>query len=75
MPKRLAKKNIGSIPNGKFRCNADFANHSCIMNADELCEPTNECPTDCVCSGTVVDCKSKNMYDIPANFPVLTTEM
>lgn len=76
LPKRLAKKNIGTIPTSKFRCHlTGLNNQSLTQQDDELCEQINECPIKCVCKGTVVDCKGKNLTDIPANIPETTTEM
>jgi len=75
LPKRLAKKSIGSIPNAKFRCHGTHLNNSVITQSDELCLPAAECPTDCTCSGTVIDCKARNLYQLPSNLPEATTEM
>lgn len=69
MPKRLAKKTIGTIQTNKFRCHGN----NTIIN--DSCEPPTECPTECACTGTVVDCKGKNLFEIPINLPEITTEM
>jgi len=69
MPKRLAKKTIGTIQNNKFRCHGNNTIFS------DSCEPPTECPSECICTGTVVDCKGKNLYEIPINLPEITTEI
>jgi hypothetical protein len=71
MPKRLAKKSIGSLPNSRFRCH--------VMNASSLeennCGTTNECPKECSCQGGIVDCRAQNLNEIPFNIPEYATQM
>lgn len=69
-PKRLAKKNIGSMPNSKFRCNSNLTDLP-----EEFCGPVSECPKDCVCQGSVIDCRGQNFNDIPENIPEYATEL
>lgn len=71
MPKRLAKKSIGSIPTSKFRCNSTDDK----SETEEYCGPPSECPKDCVCQGTVVDCRGQNLVVIPNNIPEYATEL
>ena len=63
MPKRLAKKSIGAIPNSRFRC---YLNSS---KEDEICGPLVECPKECMCQGGVIDCRGQNLNEIPYNIP------
>jgi hypothetical protein len=63
-----ASLNLGA----NFAYEAESANNTII---NDSCEPPTECPTECVCTGTVVDCKGKNLFEIPMNLPEITTEM
>jgi hypothetical protein len=42
---------------------------------EEFCVTLNECPADCICHGTVVDCRNQNLQGIPFNIPSYTTEL
>lgn len=34
-----------------------------------------ECPADCSCDGTTVDCSGRNLKEIPRDIPLYTTEL
>jgi slit protein 2 len=72
MPKRLAKKSIGSIPNSKFKCNATTLSDYYL---EEFCITMSACPNECACQGTVVDCRGQGLTEIPANIPHYVTEL
>ena len=74
LPKRLAKKSIGTIANAKFRCGTnstlEHANDSC-----DLIEPTFECPKECTCENRIVNCSAKKLTEIPKNLPENAIEL
>ena len=74
MPKRLAKKSIGSIPNSRFRCFLN-ASRNGLDNGDDSCGAPLECPKECMCQGGVVDCRGQNLSEIPYNIPEYATQM
>ncbi|CAG5133477.1 unnamed protein product, partial [Candidula unifasciata] len=39
------------------------------------CIIDRECPTQCVCLGTTLDCSKRELLDIPADLPIYTTEL
>ena len=76
MPKRLAKKSIGSLPNSRFRCHQLVGNESRYDGFEENCGGSiDECPRECSCQGGVVDCRGQNLNEIPFNIPEYATQM
>ena len=78
MPKRLAKKSIGSLPNSRFRCHHHLVgNGSRDDGFEENCGggTIDECPRECSCQGGVVDCRGQNLNEIPYNIPEYATQM
>jgi slit protein 2 len=72
-PKRLAKKSIGSIPDKRFRCHSNVT----LFNeyaSNEYCGQS-ECPKECTCQGTIVDCRDKKLTSLPENVPAYTTQL
>lgn len=39
------------------------------------CEDDPSCPSECSCKGTIVDCSSKGLKEIPRELPLYTTEL
>lgn len=68
MPRRLAKKSIGQIPNSRFRC-------SMSHDFDQTCDHYDQCPKNCNCQGTIVDCRALGLENIPEDIPAKTTEL
>ncbi|RNA38415.1 Slit 2 [Brachionus plicatilis] len=68
MPRRLAKKSIGLIPNSRFRCSVN-------QNFDRTCDQFDKCPANCSCQGSIVDCRSQGLDHIPEDIPPSTTEL
>lgn len=68
MPRRLAKKSIGLIPNSRFRC-------SLSQNIDRTCDQLEQCPENCKCQGNIVDCRGLGLDHIPDNIPAKTVEL
>ncbi|XP_012937853.1 slit homolog 2 protein [Aplysia californica] len=71
-PRRVRKKKISLLRPEKFRCKGSEEFRT--KNAGN-CMIDRECPTDCVCTGTSVDCFQRGLEDIPAELPMYTTEL
>lgn len=69
-PKRVAKKKLASLDLDKFKCKGSeqfrtkFAGH---------CMVDEQCPTQCTCEGSVVNCAGRQLTEIPSNLPLYTT--
>ncbi len=70
LPKRLAKKSIGSISNTKFKCYP-----SRRFTSNEYCGQPVMCPRECNCFGSIVDCNGKQLVEIPRDIPEYATEL
>ncbi|XP_064466119.1 protein slit-like isoform X2 [Ornithodoros turicata] len=69
-PKRMHRRRISQMGEGKFKCAEEYRTRlagECIID--------RECPENCVCEGTIVDCSRKNLGDIPNDLPMFTTEL
>ncbi|PAV56282.1 hypothetical protein WR25_15709 isoform A [Diploscapter pachys] len=71
-PKRLARKRFAVLPPTKFRCKGSEI--FVTQRADE-CFIDYNCPAECNCDGTVVDCSNRNLDFIPPEIPRYTTEL
>ncbi|CAD6190609.1 unnamed protein product [Caenorhabditis auriculariae] len=71
-PKRIARKRIASLTLNKFRCKG--SEMFITQRADE-CFIDFECPTQCSCHGTVVECSGKDLEAIPAETPTYATHL
>ena len=46
----------------------------CVLSVFVLCIPLAAgCPTGCICSGTTVDCASRDLTEVPSGIPTDTT--
>ncbi|XP_067134486.1 protein slit-like isoform X2 [Centruroides vittatus] len=69
-PKRMHRKRINQMKDTKFKCGEDYRTKlagQCILDT--------ECPDNCYCEGTIVDCSKKHLKDIPTKIPMFTTEL
>eukprot|EP00096_Caligus_rogercresseyi_P013821 TRINITY_DN6421_c0_g1_i2.p1 TRINITY_DN6421_c0_g1~~TRINITY_DN6421_c0_g1_i2.p1 ORF type:complete len:1396 (-),score=344.95 TRINITY_DN6421_c0_g1_i2:865-5052(-) len=69
-PKRMHKKKLTSLKWEELSCaggedSSNFAH--CPLNVD--------CPQECFCEGSIVDCSRRQLKDIPANIPTSTTKL
>lgn len=69
-PKRVGKKKLATLELEKFKCKGSeqfrtkFAGH---------CMVDEQCPSQCTCEGSVVNCAGRQLTEIPANLPLYTT--
>ncbi|CAJ0947071.1 unnamed protein product, partial [Mesorhabditis belari] len=71
-PRRLAKKRLAAIPPTRFRCKG--SEMFVTAKAGE-CIIDHDCPDQCACSGTVVDCSNRGLTKLPDEIPQFTTEL
>ncbi|XP_023210446.1 protein slit-like [Centruroides sculpturatus] len=68
----MSNNQVSIIPNTleKYLCGEDYRTKlagQCILDT--------ECPDNCYCEGTIVDCSKKHLKDIPTKIPMFTTEL
>ncbi|KAK2182582.1 hypothetical protein NP493_346g01000, partial [Ridgeia piscesae] len=68
-PKHLRSTLIAELHDSDFTCTGGER-----MYPKECRVPTM-CPGQCVCTDSIVDCRSKGMTEIPLNIPEQTTEL
>uniref|UniRef100_H2YXG4 Uncharacterized protein n=1 Tax=Ciona savignyi TaxID=51511 RepID=H2YXG4_CIOSA len=73
-PRRLAGKKISSAKTRKMRCNGKNIIFSASGIAAE-CIPEAECPNQCRCDGSIVDCSRQALTAIPDNIPPYASEL
>ncbi|KAK3096058.1 hypothetical protein FSP39_022615 [Pinctada imbricata] len=71
-PRRMQRKKLTRARVSKFKCKG--AEKHRTKNAG-TCMIDVECPKECVCLGTVVDCSGRQLTTIPSNIPLYTTEL
>nr|XP_022340062.1 slit homolog 2 protein-like isoform X3 [Crassostrea virginica] len=71
-PGRMKRKKIATAKAGKFKCKGSEMHRT--QNAGQ-CVIDLECPKQCVCLGTVVDCSNRKLTQIPENIPIYTTKL
>ncbi|XP_071091195.1 protein slit-like isoform X2 [Haliotis cracherodii] len=69
-PRRMRRKKIGHVRATKFKCSEAHR----TKNAGN-CMIDRECPRECVCIGTTVDCSGRGLKYIPKELPMYTTEL
>ncbi|CAB3399989.1 unnamed protein product [Caenorhabditis bovis] len=71
-PRRLARKKFATLPLSKFRCKGSevFITHK----ADQ-CFIDFNCPSQCMCHGTTIECSDKGLETIPINIPHYATHL
>lgn len=69
-PRRMRRKKITRVKPQKYKC----AEIHRTINAG-TCMIDRECPRECVCTGTSVDCSTRALEAIPAAIPQYTTEL
>lgn len=70
-PRRMRRKKIGSIRDTKFKCKGTEQHRTKYGN----CVTNRDCPRDCDCSGTIVDCTGRSLTKIPETIPIYVTEL
>ncbi|XP_070212275.1 protein slit-like isoform X2 [Littorina saxatilis] len=71
-PRRMRRKKITRVKPQKYKCKGAEVHRT--INAG-TCMIDRECPRDCVCLGTSVDCSARGLTTIPAEIPQYTTEL
>ncbi|XP_041368487.1 slit homolog 2 protein-like isoform X2 [Gigantopelta aegis] len=71
-PRRMRRKKIGHVRIAKFKCKGAESHRT--KNAGN-CMIDRECPRQCVCIGTTVDCSGRSLKNIPKELPMYTTEL
>ncbi|XP_025093491.1 protein slit-like isoform X1 [Pomacea canaliculata] len=71
-PRRMRRKKITRVKPQKFKCKGAEVHRT--INAG-TCMIDRECPRDCVCIGTSVDCSGRGLDAIPKEVPMYTTEL
>uniref|UniRef100_H2YXG1 Uncharacterized protein n=1 Tax=Ciona savignyi TaxID=51511 RepID=H2YXG1_CIOSA len=76
-PRRLAGKKISSAKTRKMRCNGKNIIFSYIYASGIAaeCIPEAECPNQCRCDGSIVDCSRQALTAIPDNIPPYASEL
>ncbi|XP_076460570.1 slit homolog 2 protein-like isoform X2 [Babylonia areolata] len=71
-PRRMRRKKITRVKPQKYKCKGSEVHRT--MKAG-TCMIDRECPRDCVCLGTSVDCSGRGLTAIPGAIPLYTTEL
>ncbi|KAH9524852.1 Slit 2 protein [Bulinus truncatus] len=71
-PRRVRRKKISQLKPDKFKCKGSEQHRT--KNA-ATCMIDRECPAECLCTGTTVDCSKRELTDIPEDMPMYTTEL
>ncbi|XP_059170224.1 slit homolog 2 protein-like isoform X2 [Physella acuta] len=71
-PRRVRRKKINQLRPEKFKCKG--SEHHRTKNAG-TCMIDRECPAECVCMGTTVECSKRGLTEIPEDIPMYTTEL
>ncbi|XP_050396315.1 slit homolog 2 protein [Patella vulgata] len=71
-PRRMSRKKIASIKPNKFKCKGAEVHRT--ANAGN-CMIDRECPQQCTCIGTTVDCSGRGLKTLPQFLPMYTTEL
>ncbi|KAK7489547.1 hypothetical protein BaRGS_00019181 [Batillaria attramentaria] len=71
-PRRMRRKKITRVKPQKYKCKGSEIHRT--INAG-TCMIDRDCPRDCVCLGTSVDCSSRGLQEIPQDIPMYTTEL
>nr|AVK72278.1 slit [Xenoturbella bocki] len=71
-PKRMHRKRIGRAKAKKFQCKGAEEPRTRLAGD---CFIDLECPAQCLCEGSVVDCSGLGLESIPTDIPVFTTEL
>ncbi|KAL3095408.1 hypothetical protein niasHS_007507 [Heterodera schachtii] len=71
-PKRVAQRRIATLSADRFRC---VGSERLVTQRAGQCEVDRECPEECQCRGTTVDCSSLHLSSLPAAFPRFTTSL
>ncbi|XP_063707952.1 protein slit [Culicoides brevitarsis] len=68
-PKRLSRRRLESIKEETMKC--DKSTPSGIQD----CSAQINCPQNCICSGSKVDCSMLNLTNIAEDIPLFTTDL
>jgi len=71
-PRRMNRKKIGVIRHSKFKCKGSEEYRT---KKAGKCVIDNDCPEECECEGTVVDCTARKLTMIPEKLPSYATEI
>lgn len=72
-----------TVVHNSFQCNSIDVTLTQLIDRDlernlleiSPCEDDPSCPSECSCKGTIVDCSSKGLKEIPRELPLYTTEL
>nr|XP_026691209.1 slit homolog 2 protein isoform X2 [Ciona intestinalis] len=70
-PRRMANKRISVAKTRRMRC----TDSSSLTGPAAECIPEAECPSQCRCEGSVVDCSRQGLVTIPDNIPPYASEL
>lgn len=71
-PRRMHRRRINQMRENKFKCKGSEEYRT--VRAGE-CVIDKDCPKNCVCEGTIVDCSRRRLKEIPNDIPMFTTEL
>ncbi|GMT36670.1 hypothetical protein PFISCL1PPCAC_27967, partial [Pristionchus fissidentatus] len=71
-PKRVSKRRLSTLQAAKFNCRGSEL--FMTRRADE-CAIDHECPAQCSCMGTSVDCSHRGLTEVPRNIPSFVTDL
>ncbi|XP_002738338.3 slit homolog 2 protein [Saccoglossus kowalevskii] len=71
-PRRMSNKRIGQVKPVKFKCKGSEEYRTkqagqCIIDTD--------CPAQCLCEGTIIDCSAIGLKEVPDDIPGFATEL
>lgn len=69
-PKRVSKKRLASLESDKFKCKGSEQFRTKFAG---YCMVDEQCPSQCVCEGSVINCSGRQLTEIPTNLPLYTT--
>ncbi|KAL8561823.1 hypothetical protein ACOMHN_046949 [Nucella lapillus] len=71
-PRRMRRKKITRVKPQKYKCKGSEVHRT---QKAGTCMIDRECPRDCVCLGTAVDCSGRALTAIPSAIPLYTTQL
>ncbi|CEF71563.1 Slit homolog 2 protein [Strongyloides ratti] len=69
-PKFLERKRLSNLQPSKFKCKG--SEYYVTQYADQ-CKVDYDCPSECLCEGTIIDCSDRGLHEIPSKIPRFST--
>ncbi|OQV13915.1 Protein slit [Hypsibius exemplaris] len=81
-PVRLERQRLDQVKPDKFKCKGEeysktkpFATGKCMLNGPGQQQTNSQCPEECLCYGTIVNCSSRKLETFPSRLPKFATQL